>query len=292
MTFGVLVLALAGTACRRSAAGIAARHLGRIARMRSIEMPTSLDRELAPLEPEKAGAVVRRLAVLLSLTGDQSFVGYAMVLEASADLFDGEVGLDPASRISVLPRLDRFADAVEEYAELASRTPCRWPPEVGRAEAAQVRLFASLLRCESSGHLLALRPRLTGLIRRIEAVPPYQLLQKDLLSDIDSVIATLEPLGRQPAARDRVSTLSHALTQVLGAQDRLAGRSVGASSYAQRFGSMALEALRQMFTQALESIQLRAELVPSLSSKILTTRRVAVVVLELKNVGQGNASRV
>ena len=156
----------------------------------------------------------------------------------------------------------------------------------------QTRLFAALLSAESPGHLAALRPQLRKVARNLTQAPSASALDPDLVEELRVILGALEQLSRLPGAEDRALFLGQALTKSLQAQQRLAQRYLSRPSHSSTFALAVLESLRQLLGTAMQDVHQRAELRMELRSKVLTTRREAVVVLEIENVGQGHAHNV
>ncbi len=287
-----LGLVIAHLTWQRSVPKEAVRLLGRLRRVPVPAVPAFLDRELAPLTPDRIAAVVRHLALYFLLTRDEWFEAFAESLEASASLFDGIDNFDRQARQTNAAAMERYVAAQQSLLSLAVSRGYRRTSVVIEATLTQGRLFAALLHCESYSHFGSLRARLSALIQAVEEAPEIAFLQVELLRDLDEILERLDPLSRLPNPEDRVSVLSQVLTQVLRAQDRLTQRCAGKSTYLFRLGGIVLESMRQLFTSGLEQIQRRASLMLELRSKVIATRREALVVLIIKNVGYGKARDV
>jgi len=155
--------------------------------------------------------------------------------------------------------------------------------------ASQDRLLAAILEAEQLSQLAPLEERVEDLLARHGEGGVRPVLDRPLLEQIQRVLQTLEPIHRLPDIDDRAIFLGQALDLTVKAQARLASRDEVQSGHLSSLGQIVLEALRQLLSGALRSLQQRAELTVELRSRELAVRRKGVVVLEVTNVGRGHA---
>ena len=153
-------------------------------------------------------------------------------------------------------------------------------------------LFAALLRADNVAHLAALREDIEAIEERARDFPAGLVVNHKLFLDLLEVMKSLEHLSRLAGPEDRTLFLSQALTLTLGAQEDLAVRQAKEPQFGGKTGTVALESIRRVLAAALLDIHQRAELEVSLRSRVVGSHREAVIVLELRNVGQGHAQNL
>ena len=296
-TAAVLVAVLGFVLWRRS---VAAEGLGLFQRLGQLppeEVMDFIDREVAARDPARSEALVEFLAQRLERAMGGGMASTAKPLRLTGRIFgllsESRGHVDAKIRLAVAEILDARAEALEPLArqiEEGDRIPLDL--DVVRTVAAQDRLLAGLLRTEGLSHLAALRGDARQLRRLAEITPHTSMVSFDLLDDLGTILDSLEQLSRLPSAEDRALFLGQALTTTLEAQERMAGRSLEEPSFVLAVGTVVLESLRQLLATALQDVHQRAELLVELRSKVLAARREAVLVLEIRNVGQGHARNI
>lgn len=300
-TFGFALVSLAVAAAvaawRRSDRAVAATAFRTLGTIRNLDDTYPyLDRVAMKLPARRRQRVFEHLARRLERASGDPRELLAESVRALARI-TGMLAIEEgrarvAARRELAVAMEVFARATEALAARARSLGIRGAADVARPRAAQARLFAALLRAESPSHLAALRPRLRNVRQRFAEAPASCVLDAKLLEKLGAVLDALEQLSRLPGAEDRALYLGQALTQTLRAEERLAQRYVTDPTHSSAIAVTVLESLRQLLATSIQDIHQRAELVVELRSKVLTTRREAVVVLELKNVGQGPAYNI
>ncbi len=263
---------------------------------RPVKVLEYLGREMARHEPARGRAVLDRLAKRLARAESDPRACLADLVRITAKLrgiIDKAEGpVDAEVRDLLAGTLDRRAVAMETLAE-------RWTAgedlaggeNICRAIAIRDRFFGALLRADSPGHVAALQPDLAT-FESSEVAEAAPFLDNRLFRDLHGILDALEHLGRLPSAEDRALFLGRALTQLLEARERLAERRARRPSVGMLLGTVVLHSLGQLLQTALQDIRQRAVLDVKLRSRVLTARRETVVVLEIRNTGQGHARNV
>ena len=276
----------------RSTAGLSARLFRRVLRLPNKDVPSFLDRELASLPPSRGAAILRRVARLMRRFERRWPPPFLRALETAADvmvLLDRPMeDLDWEARQRLASGIDRHREALEGVLTLLTEERHTEIRRDYQALVLQEDLFASLLCCDSPSHVAALRGELQELSRWVSDFSGNLYIEHDLLRDLEGILEPFELFGRLRSPEDRVLVLSQALAKVLKASER---DSQG-SAFALVQGDWVLESLRQLLIKAIRGIRQKAELEFEVRSKILTTKREAVVVLEIRNTGQGNAQNI
>ncbi|MCP3960542.1 MAG: AAA family ATPase [bacterium] len=290
------VLLLLGFVGWRRSARAAARSLQRaLSPLDPDGLREVLNHRIARLEPERGQAILKRLAARLSRSRGDLHGELAPVVAATADLCGRLKGVDAAARgaprRAIAAALDTRASALEFMAGYHG-SGGGGVDAAATSLAQQDELFAVLLRAESLGHLAALRSDAHEVERRAGSPTAGRLLDREFLRDVRRVLGALEELSRMPSAEDRALYVGQALTQTLAAQARLEARLSRQPAFDLKIGTVVLESVRELLATSFDDIQQRAELQVELHSKVLTTRREAVVVLGVRNVGQGHARNV
>ncbi len=289
-----LTLVLGFVAWRRSVRAEAGALYRRLSTLSPSRSSILLNREIAGLPLGRGQAVAAELAGRLARSRQAHHQGLAEAVAGTAGLLavlrDAEGRVDAEARRAIADALDARIPALEALA--GRREADGVTAEASRMAVKRDKLFAALLRADGLGHLAALRGEVEDVGRRAEETRAAPYLMPDLVEDLRAILDTAEELSRLPSAEDRGLFLGQALTHTLGAQERLAELHASAPSFGSRTGTVVLESLRQLLTTALEDVHQRAELEMKLRSKELTTQREAVVVLEIRNVGQGHARNV
>jgi len=157
--------------------------------------------------------------------------------------------------------------------------------------AAVHRLFAALVHAESLSHIVALRREIEEVESRLLGWPTFAVLLGELLGELRRILDSFHQLSQLSEAEDRALVLGQALTHVLRIREW-----VEAQAQPPALSTLTvvfvLESLRQLLATALQDLHQCAELVLELRSRWITARREAVVVLDVKNVGQGHAHNV
>ncbi|MCG8458464.1 MAG: ATP-binding protein, partial [Holophagales bacterium] len=260
------------------------------------DRPEYWERAIAALPREQAPAILGKLSSRLARSDHEILSRSAPFVAETARLFGV---LSSAKGSSDLKTRHRIAEVLEQRAEILEVMLGRLqdlPGYKGSAKPARLRvsqdvLVARLLRAESLGHVSALVGEFQDLESVRSELPVNLWIHQELAAPLDSVLETIEEIGRLPSAEDRALYLGQALSLTLSAHEQLAARRA-APSIPLEICHLVLESLRQLLATALQDIQQRAELKAVLRSKVVTTRREAVVVLELENVGQGHARNV
>ena len=291
-----VLLGLGLISWRRSVRWAAGSFLRALSPLDPEKLRDVLNHRIAWLEPKRGKAILTRLTVRLSRSRGDRHRDLAPVVDAMADLWGRLKGTDAGARSaprSIAAGLDARASALERMAgHLGTAAGPRAVEPAVSSLAQQDRLFAVLLRAESLGHLAALRTDAHEVERRAGSPSAAGLLDRGFLHDLRRVLDALEQLSRMPSAEDRALYIGQALTQTLAVQERLAKRRARQPAFDLKVGAVVLESVRQLLATSLDDIQQRAELVVELDSKILSTRREAVIVLSVRNVGQGHARNV
>ncbi len=292
-----LALALAFIAWHRSAAAAAGALFRRLKKTEVDQVPAFLARETVRLPPERAQAIVEQLAARLARSRDERHSGLAELIATSAPLY----GLLSTARGRTDAEIQRaVADALEDRIPKLEALGKHWQAEektretgaLFRAVALQDGLFAALLRAESLGHVAALRTDLWVLETLAEDPLVAPFLNPELVADLRGILEVVDQLSRLPSAEDRALYLGQALSRTLATQARLASQRQIEPTFRLEVGALVLESVRELLATALQDIHHRAELKATLHSRVLVTQREALVVLEVKNVGQGHARNV
>jgi hypothetical protein len=163
---------------------------------------------------------------------------------------------------------------------------------VARLLALQDRIISTWLRADSLAHVICLRAQLVSLTESAEQVGLKSALDHHLAADLIQVLDSIEQLNRLPGAEDRALFLGQALSQSIAAQEHAEERRQTLFAPGTTGIFLAFDSLCKLLTTAMQDIHQRAELVVELRSKVIRARREAVVVLEIRNVGQGHAQNI
>ena len=293
----VLLAVLLYVVWRRSSAALARRLARRVRELRPEEMPAFFDREILDYLPNDDPEVLDRAAGRLERDGGH-LDDLAQLLRSTALLVRatpaGEVAARDAGSSQDGERRLALADAFQAHAEALAKLGERSAEseEVFRTLALQDWLFAAMLRAEGASHLAALSDDVDELCQwatRTRLIAPVALA---LYEDLRQIVRVLDQLARLPGAEDRALFLGQALTRLLTAQEALERHSQQALSFGARVVGPALESIRQLLATALRDIRQRAQLTVSLRSQVLRSDRRAVLVLDLRNDGQGHAENI
>ena len=296
---GVLSLALmlAFIAWHRSTAAAAGALFRRLKKTSVDQVPGFLARETVRLPPERAQVIVERLAARLARSRDGRLSSLAEFIAAIAPLLgllktaggrtDAEIQRATADALKArIPKLEALAKRWQ------AEEKTRGTGALARAVALQDGLFAGLLRAESLGHVAALQADLLAIEERTTDALAAPFLNPELVTDLRGILEVVDQLSRLPSAEDRALYLGQALSRTLAAQARLAHQRQAQPTFRLEVGTVVLESVRELLATALQDIHQRAELKATLHSKVLATQREALVVLEVKNVGQGHARNI
>ena len=288
---GLGLIATLATAWHRSVGAEARRLFHDIGRLQPTEIANFLDRRLSRFPAVRSQAILERLARRLD-RAETSRAHFSDVVRITAPL----VGLLSEAETVTADRRRALASVLEARANALDVMALR----IGGPEAASVadlaarqdRLVAAILRCDTPGQLATLRGEVRAVTDRSSAAELSIFFHSEFLGDLSNILEALERLDRVPGTEDRVLFLGRALTQVLGAQKRLQAYFQSRPSHGSALAAMLLESLRQLLATAMDDLQQRADLVMHLRSQVITARREAAVVLEIRNVGQGPAHNV
>ena len=292
-----LILVSALLVWRRSVPALARDFYWRLESQTASEVSSYWVRELYRLPRDRAPAILENMAVYMARNnysvmgvGSEFIAGTAKVLQALRgpnDHTDSEYRQNLAAALIQRSRI---------FGDLTKRLESR--PQ-GRAIAVgtgcmelQDALFAHFLLAESLGHVAALR---TDLLKaEALAVDPSlaSWVQPEMSAAFHPILDVIDQLSRLPSAEDRALFVGQALSLTLSALDDTERRLRENPTIRLEIGQAVFESLRELLATALQDIHQRAELKVTLRSKVLTTQREAVIVLELENVGQGHARNV
>ncbi len=198
---------------------------------------------------------------------------------------------DAADRWRLATALDARAAALEELAaRLPDQTADNGP--ISHLVALQDRVVASLLRTESLPHLTSLQATLEQLVKHSTGVTTCAVMSSDILAELRGSFDMLDQVNRMPSPEDRALFLAQALPQVLQTQQQAKASYRSRPSLAAARLILIYDHLEKLLSTTLQNIRQRAELRVELRSRVLATRREAVVVLEIHNVGRGHAQNV
>lgn len=227
------------------------------------------------------------LAKRLELSSDALRQALAPMVRMSA-IFGGELAkirnqqFDSAERhqgsMVLLERaemLDRFAES-----EIAI-------PSFLRLLALQDRIFATIYQASSLPHLGSMADQVELYLEQIRDEAPTLALMDLVAATLLAKVTQLHSqLARLPP-EDRALVLGRSLSEVvLGIEE------VRSTRRGNAWGLVTLEMLRQILIGALRDLRQRAEIHLDLKTRILPSRRDALVVLDLSNTGQGHASNI
>jgi hypothetical protein len=288
---------------RRSDRGRAAkafRNLGKIPH--PLEAAVFLDRVAMELPLARRRAVIERLAGHMDRAAGDPRQLCAEIMHAAASVL-GLIEL--RDHRPQMKARQQVAQAMEQYAAAHSNIARRfrqlglhdWEATVDQA-AAESYLFAVMLKAASPAQLMAVRPQLQELCQSRKRSSPARtpvldsVVDAELLAEIDATFDSIEPAGRATSDEDRALFLGQALTRTLQAHEHLLERYFKSPTVTATVALVALDSLRDLLATSLRDLHQRAELAVELRSRLLVARREAVVVLELRNVGDGHAMNV
>ncbi|MEM1182478.1 MAG: AAA family ATPase [Acidobacteriota bacterium] len=287
---------------RRSKTAVARRLARRVRELQPSEMPSFFDREILRYLPpegpdalelaarhlEREGGDRKDLAALMSSTA-------MLVRSTPSGIRAGiEPGtFDPGPPSSAEDRL-ALAEAFHVHAQALTVLGKRSPEfeEVFRTFALQDWLFAAMLRAEGPRHLAALSDDVEELCQWASRTATIEPAALELYFELREIVRVLDQLARLPGAEDRALFLGQALTRLLSVQEGLKRHGDGGISFGTQVVYPALESIRQLLATSLRDIRQRAQLSLVLRSRVLTAERQAVLVLDLRNDGQGHAENI
>lgn len=286
----------------RSKTRIARRLARRIRDLSPEEMPTFFDREILlymrPEGPEVLELAARhldreggQLKDLASLVRSTALLARSTPTGIRAGIEPGT--FDPGPPGSAEQRL-ALAEAFHIHAQALTVLGKRAPEfeEVFRTFALQDWLFAAMLRAEGPRHLAALSDDVEELCQWASRTASIEPAALELYFELREIVRVLDQLARLPGAEDRALFLGQALTRLLAVQENLKRHSQDGISFGAQVVYPALESIRQLLATSLRDIRQRAQLSLVLRSRVLTTERRAVLVLDVRNDGQGHAENI
>jgi photosystem II stability/assembly factor-like uncharacterized protein len=255
---------------------------------------TLFEQVLIPLHPDQIEPVLLRLAVKLEHSSKEQCRRLAVPVRSFAPLSrlarevkGGEISGEATE--SLARAAERLADDFEMFAAGESSSD---NAAVARLLALQDRIICTWLRADSLAHVICLRAQLESLTEAAQQVGLKSALDHHLAADLIQVLDSIEQLNRLPGAEDRALFLGQALSQSIAAQERAEERRQTLFAPGTTGVFLAFDSLCKLLTTAMQDIHQRAELVVSLRSKVIRARREAVVVLDIRNVGQGHAQNI
>ena len=252
-----------------------------------------ITRQITDLSPKEAQVFLIRLADRLARERDESRFYLSRSVRKFAKLLDclqdAEARLEPTTQSALAQAFEERATTAFAMAENTRETSdLHGIQPIALSVASQDRLFAALLRAEGLVHLAALRTQLTE-VEHTGRGQAYFLYFPDFIDTLGQTLDLLEQFPHLPEATDRALLVGQALSSILRIQESLERDLAQRATFGRRVGAVALESLRRLLSTAIQEIHQRVELAIHLRSKLLATQREAVVVLEIKNVGQGHA---
>lgn len=161
-------------------------------------------------------------------------------------------------------------------------------PAFLRFLAQQERIYAALYKSANLQQLAGQAEDLEIFLEKRKAWPDSKALVTIASAALTHRVAQLpSQLARLPSPEDRALMIGRALSEVLTLveEERQGRRGVIG-------GRVGLELLRQHLTAALRELRERAEIQLELRSRTLPTRRESLVVVDLRNTGQGYAENI
>ncbi|MEO1083137.1 MAG: hypothetical protein AAFY88_02740, partial [Acidobacteriota bacterium] len=287
---------------RRSKTAVARRLARRVRELRPSEMPAFFDREILRYLSAEGPETLELAARYLDRDGG-SHKDLAAFLSSTAQLVRAtpsgiragiEPGtFDPGPPSSADDRL-ALAEAFHVHAQALTVLGKRSPQfeEIFRTFALQDWLFAAMLRAEGPRHLAALSDDVEELCRWASRTASIEPVALELYAELREIVRVLDQLARLPGAEDRALFLGQALTRLLAVQENLKRNSQDGISFGAQVVYPALESIRQLLATSLRDIRQRAQLTLVLRSRVLIAERRAVLVLDLRNDGQGHAENI
>jgi photosystem II stability/assembly factor-like uncharacterized protein len=255
---------------------------------------TLFEQVLVGLKPDQIEPVMLRLAARLETSSKEQCRRLANPVRSFAPLSRLASEVKNGDNVSeATESLARAAEALAAALEMfAAGESSADNAAVARLLALQDRIISTWLRADSLAHVICLRGQLESLTEAAEQVGLRSALDHHLAADLIQVLDSIEQLNRLPGAEDRALFLGQALSQSIAAQERAEERRQMPIAPGTTGIFLAFDSLCKLLTTAMQDIHQRAELVVELRSKAIRARREAVVVLEIRNVGQGHAQNI